>query len=303
MSKKRPAIPKWLPRNGKRLMEERKRSRLEGYVAARLTQARKVVRYPLVAVVIGAIITTTIHRYLMARSMGLLLIAVWLAIDIWEWLLRKERRHHQWRFVIGCTSTSVLFIAVMSITWWMLSGVLADDRTEVLDKLAIEYSIPENDPTRSIISVTNGSRYDISSRHRIACRVNYAVGFNGTSVIYGDTGAGMGLIHKPDGRWTVFNGPWNMIPIEDTGIVIHAGGDTASESCIAALDYPAQQIDCFDVTINFQYFLAEQPDIEQEKPLRLVTHTDGHGGFKWYKESLDKPHNNSYCATFYKRPK
>jgi len=293
MARKQSSIPKWIPRNGKRLMEERERSRLEGYAARRLTHVRKVIRYPLVAVVIGAIVTTTIHRYLMARSIGLLLIAIWLAVDIWEWLLRKERKQHQWRFVIGWSSTSVLLVAVMLIMAWMLNGVLEDDRSEVLDKLTIDYSMPdESNPNSSVISITNGSSHDISGRHRIVCNKNLEVSWDGLGVTQN-----IGLTQNGPHTWTLFGGQL-VTPIKDTGIIIHGGGDAQSDSCMAAINWG--KTDCSDMTIRFQYFLADQPSAKQEKSTRIVTHVDGHGGFKWYKQPLDTEY--SPCASFIKRP-
>ena len=134
---------------------------------------------------------------------------------------------------------------------------------------------------------------EISGKHRIACIPNYEVLMNGTSRI-----RDVVFYQRPDGLYGITGGTLSNLPMEDTHIVIHSGGDVASASCLAGIK--AETTECVDVTIVFQYSLTDQSDIEQEKKIRIVSYTDGHGAFKWYKESLDQ--KDSRCAGFYKGP-
>lgn len=275
-------------------MEERRKSRLEGLIMARFFKhLPSVVRYPVVAVLIGALITGTGNFTI--KSYGLLLVAIWLAIDLWAWLLNPSKKFrlywwvHKWRFVIGWAGTSILLICVMALMFVFLNGILADERTESLDKLTIDYSIPSSEigSHAAVVTVVNGSSYDISGRHRLICQV-HVERFAGSGGL-----DNLEFMQRPDEGW-VMGAHWDTLPIADTGIVIHGKGDAESTSCLSVLHFTNTPIKCADITYIFQYFLADEPQYRQEKKTRIVTYPDAAGNFKWYRESLDR--RDSRCS-------
>jgi hypothetical protein len=104
------------------------------------------VAVPLVPIMIGILLRITGHGQLLLRSLALLALAIWAALDFWAWILPKKGC---WKFVIGWTATSLLLIAVMGgIRWWFLDQ-LSDERKEVQQKLVANHSTPyghDNDP-------------------------------------------------------------------------------------------------------------------------------------------------------------
>ena len=95
----------WRPRHGRPLMEKRAPSRIERAALCVVNKVPKVFLYGPVVIVIGVLIPFSGHRELLFRSAGMALLALWLAGDLWWWLLKNGS---VWRFVIGWTGTQVL---------------------------------------------------------------------------------------------------------------------------------------------------------------------------------------------------
>lgn len=289
----------WRPRHGQRLEQPSSPGRLHNLSRKALEKVPRIVLHPLWGILLATLLAVTWRGEITLRSSGLLLAALWLSADLWSWLLRdhKHKWIRLWRFVIGWGGTSLLLIAVMaSMRFWM-DGKLEEIRRDVFNQLTIDYSIPpgaEDSPTKSVITVSNGSVYEISAKNRIACQLNLAINEIGGTLETDN----IATAENPNGTYALISGPLGIMPIPD-GAPLHAGGDSQSNSCLSGWS-EANHFVCVDMTIVFQYVLQDQPDIRQAKSLRVSTYGSRNNGFRWYKESLDA--KTSYCRRFAKFP-
>ena len=226
------------------------------------------------------------------RSLGLSIVSIWLSIDLWAWLLRKKT---YWKFVIGWVFTSLLLITAMGIMWLWLDSILQQQRADVFDRLDFNHlSSPayNNNPLKTKFTVTNNSRYELSSKHWMYCLVNLAVGNDGSMVI------GMISAQSLDGLWFV---PHKIPPLSKVPETakIEAGGDAKTDECISAFSFK-EGVKCVDVVIIVSYSLESQPLLEQRKLSRYVASKDETGSFVWYQEPIyDK---KRYCESAFKPP-
>jgi hypothetical protein len=167
----------WRPRNNLPLSALDKRpSKVDIFTKSWLGRIPRVFLHPVWGLMVGALIAFSGRQELQLRSAGLLLVAAWLAIDIWAWLIKKEST---WKFALGWTSTSLLLIGVMGIMWWWLDSKLYDDRLDTLAKMTVSMSAPGNaDPLSSIVTINNPSLHDVTVRHA-DCWMNHVTYANG----------------------------------------------------------------------------------------------------------------------------
>jgi hypothetical protein len=143
-------------------MRERRVGRIERLAVWSIARVPRIFLYAPVAIVLGTLIVFSGRGELQLRSYGTLLIGVWLAVDLWAWLLKRESR---WRLVVGWTATSLVMISVMGIMWWWLDGKLRDQIDETYAKLTATARMPPtNDVYYSAFSVTNGGPVSIGKR-------------------------------------------------------------------------------------------------------------------------------------------
>lgn len=284
-------------------------------------------KHPILPLVISVLLGGVSGASMELKVLGVFLCGIWIAADLWPWwnsasirltnfvfsatvpfvnqqatkdLICGEMKAARSATHLCIRSIGFVFICLL-ISYGAIWGsrifiqqYLSEEREDVRNKLSIESSIPhglENDPMKSIISVTNDSKYGISAKHRIACKLNLATDDTGASMSFHDVFA----FQDPDGNYQLSGGPLSQIPIEES-TPIQAGGDAQSSSCIGGFHFPGK-IECADLTIIFQYFLEDQPNFPQEKKQRVTTY--GKNGFQWYKDSIDR--RSSYCAHFLKR--
>src|SRR5258708_29809116 len=113
------ARSRWLPRHGEKIEKPWSPGPLHRTIQSYLAKVRTVLPHPVWGIVVATLLAFSGRGELLLRSLGLLLIAVWLSIDLWAWLLAKRTR---WKFVMGWTATSAMLISVMGIMWWWLDG-------------------------------------------------------------------------------------------------------------------------------------------------------------------------------------
>jgi hypothetical protein len=177
----------------------------------------------------------------------------------------------------------------MGIMWYWVDARLQDIREDALQKIAIEYSIPsghKNDPQFSLFTVTNNSSQTLSSRHRIVCSYVKVIGSNN-----GVIGPDIHFTELPGVGWMAMGGPLNQLALKPAYSEIEPGGDAQTSSCMNV--FHLSPFICGDVIVSFQYYLRDQPEILQEKRIRIVTFNNGDGTFEWYKQSLNAV--GSYC--------
>jgi hypothetical protein len=237
-----------------------------------IDKVRKLLPHPVWGIMVATLIAFSGRGELQLRSVGLLLVSIWLSIDLWSWLLGRKT---QWKFVIGWAATSATLIGVMGIMYWWLDGKLQDQRDNAFQNLTAGHRLPpgvEDDPTYTMFSVINGGSFDIS-KHRIICHTTLAVGNNGTSEFRG------------------FN-----IEVPHSDSVLKAGGDVSTDQCLHY--HFEQETDCADVTLVFRFSLDTQPNFEQEKLFRFIAYKGRNGNFEWYGEPQEEP--GSRCEQFLK---
>ena len=221
---------------------------------------------------VAALIAFSGRGELLLRSAGLLLIAVWLALDLWAWLLDKAPGW-KWLIIVGTTATNLMLIAVMGIMWWWLDGKLADDREAAATNMSISLAQPAitNDPLSSVITVANGSNLNIWQRQSF-CWIDEL-----TTADHID----------------FFQSPSQFIVAPGTSLI--KAGDAGSDMCVfnQMMDTKIMGgITCVDMRIEIIYALDNQPLLNQRKESRFVTRQEP-GGFKWYRQALSQP--TAFC--------
>jgi len=257
----------WRPRNGLRLSAIDNRPPKAEIVAQQLLgKIPKIFLYPVWGLLVAALIAIVGRGELLLKSVGLILVAVWLAVDFWAWLIKKHRR---WTYVIGWTSTSLLFIGVMSIMWWWLDGKLQDQRENVQANLSATATVPpSNHPYWSTFTVRNGGATGIGGR-AILCSPVLQVGENGSVL-------SPGLLER--------------FPVTEAEL---AAGNSESATCLAGVRTPSPR--CIDMELEIRYALTTQPNATDLQKWRFVAMPSA-GIYQWHEQPVEEPH--SYCAKY-----
>ncbi len=249
-----------------------------------LSKAKKTLPHPLVGILIGFLIAFAGRSELPLRSYGMLIIALWMIVELWAWLLPLKDASRL-KYMCGWTATSVLLIGVMGLMWWWMDGKLQDQREDVWNGLTAGHT-SDSDPTAAIFSVTNGSRYVISRRHQIICYTILAIGNAGTSTItYAATWATPGQLHM--------SGSLEQAHIEAKRTLadspMEPGGDVESDPCLQFYRFAGRSNTgtvCADIALIFWYTLDTQPDLEQERQFRFIARRTAYGAYSWWPSPL-----------------
>jgi hypothetical protein len=266
----------WKPRHGKPLMEKPQRGWLEHQSAFIAKRVPTFFLDPRWGILIGACITFVGRAELQLRSIGILLMAVWLIVDLWAWILRRRvepRRQRFWhsvKFMVGWTATSVLLVAVMLTMLWGIGQKLDDQQSSVYQKLTATVELPPSgDPVESFFTIKNGSEVDISDDDTV-CRINFASYDSGNV----QSNTKDFLLGRPKAP-------------------LLAGDDGKSDFC-AALRSEPDKLTCADVTWEYHYTISTQPQVWKSKPFRFATYKFG-DRFLWHSEPTSE--TRSPCAT------
>ena len=103
-------------------------------VLAFLVKVQRKLPHPLVAIAIATFIAFTGRSELVLRSLGMILIFLWLSVDFWVWLLPRPDKY-KLKYTFGWTVTYAMLFAVMGMMWWWLDGKLQEQREDVLQNL------------------------------------------------------------------------------------------------------------------------------------------------------------------------
>jgi hypothetical protein len=227
------------------------------------------------AILIGALLTFVGRSELQLRSIGFLLIAIWLIVDLWAWNLKKKVESDSLRlwasakFGVGWSGTSLLLIGVMITIWWGLSVQIADQQEDSYQHLTgAVYLPPSGNPIYSIFTITNGGRTDIAD-HTLLCRINFAV---------------FGTIVVDEGK------KWIRSQLPQP---LRSGGDAESDSCLTGF-ISDRDLSCADITFSYEYSLVSQPSTFNSKSFRFIT-TSFAGKIGWYPQPISTP--KSPCET------
>src|SRR5712692_2450882 len=288
----------WRPRLGAKLSEiDKNPNTVELSAKHVLGKVPKVFLHPVWGILVAAFLTFSGRGEMQLRGIGLVLVAMWLSVDLWAWLILKRWK---WRFVIGWVITSLMLIGAMGIMWWWPDGKLEDQRAEVFQKLSASHqAMPaakeEFDPLFTLFTVTNDSSYTISGKHALICYVNLAVGANGYSRLDN-------IWESVDGKTMMFGAAVDQfrdfIPTLEP---LQPGGDAQTDQCLKVIGFE-RGVACVDVTLIFWYSLETQPLYKQEKDFRFIAQREfrssGHGkpDFVWYSEPIGS--KRDFCRQF-----
>jgi hypothetical protein len=299
----------WRPRHGALLsvVDRRGPSKVETSAKSLLGKIPKIFLSPIGGLTVGVLIRFSGRGELQLRSVGLLCVAVWLSADLWARLIKRDWK---WKFVAGWTGTSLIFIGVMGIMWWLLDGKLQDQRDEVFAQLSSQHSIPEQaNPALTVFTVSNNSSYALSGKHKLVCKINLMVGNNGTSQVSGPAWEAL-VPNSPEGKMGgVLGGSVAGKLLSDAAVTsyrdsiptvepLQPGGDAETNDCLRGTLFE-HGADCIDMELVFWYSLQTQPDFKQEKHFRYVAIKEG-PSFIWNQEPVQS--TTSYCRTYYKAP-
>jgi hypothetical protein len=163
----------WRPRHGVKLSALDKPSkRTETSAKYVLGKIPRIFLYPVWGIVVAAFLTFTGRGELQFRTAGLLLVWLWLSVDLWAYLIRKD--WGRWKFVVGWTTTHLMLIGAMGIMWWWMIGKLNDQQDDTYKNLSLVIH-PALDPFRSVVSITNGGNVAIEKDHELLCDLRDAV--------------------------------------------------------------------------------------------------------------------------------
>lgn len=211
-----------------------------------LGQAPKLLLNPVWGIMVATLLAVSGHGELLLKSVGILLAALWLIVNIWFRLLPTNNR---WRILAGWAATNALLIAAMGTMYWWLHGKLQDEQDDVFQHLALDVrpSMSPN-PLLAMFTMRNDGNADLDE-YEMECYINLAR-YEKASVA--EVAAQ---------------------PMPSSG-GLKAGGDAESAPCLAAVGISSPLV-CVDVTVHVHYVVASQPDIKKEKPFRFVGHREG----------------------------
>jgi hypothetical protein len=228
---------------------------------------REKLPHPIWGIVAATLLAFVGPEYLLWRSVGLLIITVWLAVEFLAWWLPK-RHLGRLRWMFGVTTASLMFIGMMVVMHWWMVGELQDQRDDVFRNLILSANMPQgsNNPFESIFTVTNSGGVGISKR-RIACM---PVTF--TTVL--------GKKHTFKNIRFLFPGAWDVELLP---------GHSESDRCLLGWQTPSV---CLDIELEVAYELVTQPTVTQRQLSRFVAYLIGNR-FEWHEQPADRI--DSYC--------
>jgi hypothetical protein len=264
-----------------------------------LNRIRAFLPHPVWGIMVATLIAFSGRGELYLRSVGMVLVALWLILDLWAWLLEKSPRWC-WMIICGATVSNLLLIGVMGIMWWWMDGKLADQREDVAHGLVFgHHSLPgkERDALATLFTVTNNSSLAVSGKRQLVCYVISAVGNGGTSVQQNLWQAFMPdpVTRKPEGV-VGFGNPERLWDDVKIGPLLEANGDTETyDQCLSIIHFQTDT-DCVDLKLIFLYSLETQPALKQRKDIRFVGTVQG-GQFAWQAEPVES--RAKFCRDYY----
>ena len=260
-----------------------------------LVRLHKLLPHPAWGLMLGAAVSFVGRGDLALRSYALLFIALWLAVDLWAWLLTKPDPRRL-NYCLGWTATSGMLIVVMWTMWWWLDGKLQDQRDDVHQHLTATHQLrpgEEDDPMHTAFSVSNDSASVISRRHGITCLTNLSVGNDETS-------SSRSVVSWVWPNGTIgYSGSVHTFDLPSASSPLLPGGDAQTDPCLQGWAF-VHGTACADITLIFWYSLEDQPDSQQEKRFRFVATKGKTGQFQWSPQPVQSP--QLYCASYFKVP-
>ena len=233
---------------------------------------------------------------------GLWSVCYWLTSDT----IINKKRSLMTRSIRRCRNTVQQVHNFLLLKWGILGIIVvftvgclvftkleqySHEREDAFRNIVIEYSMRggKSDPRDTLFTVTNNSGQILTGRHRVVCNAKFiAVGDNGIQP--GFILLGLSFFQTGSGAATVGGGISDLPPITEQYPPVEKGGDSTTEECMAHSPLLAGltgRLQCADIVVNFQYYLATQPDKLQSKAIRIVTLGNIDGTLSWHKVQLE----------------
>jgi hypothetical protein len=135
---------------------------------------RQLAKYWLVALIVGVLVRATGHSQMQWRSLGVLLCALWLAVDVGIWL-RRSGRYELYASAVFSFGFWFLCSLAMSLMYGFLASTLADEQEDVYEHLTARVELPEpGDVLDAFFVLTSGSKIQVA--HEDWCGIHLIVG-------------------------------------------------------------------------------------------------------------------------------
>lgn len=172
--------------------------------------------------------------------------------------------------------------------WWTCQTKKSFERDQVYQHLALSLSVDGDDPLRTRFTVTNDSGFAISARHRLLCGINL-MAIRDDSMIHGP------FVMQTSTGWYMDNQELLSSPLPVLSR-IKPGGDAQTDSCLSVFNIRKDGLDCADVFLRFDYYLEDQPNVIQQKAIRIIyQRVDGERP-AWHGEPLES--TTDYCFSY-----
>ena len=258
----------WRPRQGAKLSAMEAKRPAEASAKYILGEIPKVFLYPVWGIVVAAFLTFSGRGELQLRNAGLLLVWLWLAVDLWAYLIHKD--WGRWKFVIGWTITHLMLIGAMGIMWWWLDGKLQGQEEDVANNLSVAMFLPvaNGDIQDSLVALKNNGGTDIGW-YEINCYANSVQTVNHSGISH--LGLGTALSY---------------------GETLTAHGDGQTQRCLAGIRFSADAgaVKCADITVFVDYSITTQPKLKERKPFRFIA---ARGFSSWVPEPINS--TKTFC--------
>lgn len=238
---------------------------------------KKIGAYPLIPIGVSALLTLDGPGYVGVKSWAILACAVWLCGDLW-WKFQdvfqaKSEAIQRWRNVVFCLLCTIVGLLAIWPAYWLLGLHFEEEQHDVKQRLVADaITPPQMSPMDSAFTVTNPSGITIG-QHNMMCYANLVTREQRMPYLT---------------NVLVANRFFNTDLTGDEG--------TQTYDCLEGLlrDISRDEVGCLDVTLLFDYVLADQPDTKFTKYFRFVS--TRRGDFTWQGQNTDDP--REFCRSF-----
>jgi len=231
---------------------------------------KKIVGYPLIPIGVAALLTLDGPGYVGVKSWAILACAVWLCGDLWRKLQNvfqaKSEAIRRWCNGVFCLLCTIVGVLAIWPAYLLLGLHFEDEQRTVKQYLTADANTsPQMSPLDAAFTVTNPSGITIG-QHNMMCYANLVTREQGLPYL-----TNVLLASK------FFN----------TDLTGDAGKQTYD--CLAGIlrNISRNDVGCLDVTLLFDYVLADQPDTKLTKYFRFVS--TQRGDFTWQGQNTDDP--------------
>jgi hypothetical protein len=233
--------------------------------------------HPVVPIVMGTLMTLDGPGNIGVKAGTIFACAGWLSIDLWQVFRRlfegRSEAAARWKNTLYCLSCSLIGLLAVRPAYWLLGQHFEEEQSVVRQYLNAEaITPPQVSPMDTAFTVANPSNHTIG-QHNMMCYAN--------------------LVTRDGGIPYLQN---ILLASKFFKTELSADGGKQTYDCLShvLLDISREDVGCLDVTLLFDYTLADQPDLTLTKYFRFVSTRAG--GFIWQAQNTDDP--TEFCKPF-----